>query len=129
VGARSHASDIHLEPKENYWQLRMRIDGTMVDVVRLQPEWGSRFGALVKVLCDLDIGQRNVIQEGRFSARVTGTTERRIDYRCSFAPSVAGQKLVIRLLDAAGAPLTIDDLTLPPAMLERLRLTISQDSG
>lgn len=132
LGVRSHASDIHLEPKENYWQLRMRVDGTMVDVVRLQSEWGGRFGALVKVLCDLDMAQRNVVQEGRFSARAPGNqavTERRIDYRCSFAPSVSGQKLVIRILDAVGAPLKIDDLNLPREMSDRLGITIEQDSG
>src|SRR5690606_10414543 len=130
---RSRATDIHLEPKNNYWLLRMRVDGNMVDVVRLTPEMGVRMSALVKVCSDVDIAQRNIIQEGHFSARVpaarSGGPLRRVDYRVSFAPSVFGQKLVIRILDTANAPLRIDDLELPGWMLEELRTAIEGDSG
>jgi general secretion pathway protein E len=130
---RSRATDIHLEPKNSYWLLRMRVDGNMVDVVRLAPEMGVRMSALVKVCSDVDIAQRNVIQEGHFSARVpaarAGGPLRRVDYRVSFAPSVFGQKLVIRILDTANAPLTINDLSLPKWMLEELRIAIEGDAG
>lgn len=130
---RSRATDIHLEPKNNYWLLRMRVDGNMVDMVRLTPELGVRMSALVKVLSDIDISQRNVIQEGHFSARVPadrpGGSLRRVDYRVSYAPSVYGQKLVIRILDTSNAPLKIDDLQLPEWMLKELRTAIEADSG
>ncbi len=130
---RSRATDIHLEPKNNYWLLRMRVDGNMVDVVRLTPDLGVKMSALVKVLSDIDISQRNMIQEGHFSSRVPAATPggplRRVDYRVSFAPSVFGQKLVIRILDTSNAPLKIDDLQLPQWMLEELRTAIEGDSG
>src|SRR5690606_18092244 len=129
----SRATDIHLEPKNNYWLLRMRVDGNMVDVVRLTPDLGVKVSALVKVLSDIDISQRNMIQEGHFSSRVPAATAggplRRVDYRVSFAPSVFGQKLVIRILDTSNAPLKIDDLQLPDWMLEELRTAIEADSG
>ncbi len=129
---RSRATDIHLEPKNSLWLLRMRVDGNMVDVVRLTPEMGVRMSALVKVCSDVDIAQRNIIQEGHFSARVPAGRsggQRRVDYRVSFAPSVFGQKLVMRILDTANAPLTIDDLSLPPWMLEEMRQAVAGDSG
>lgn len=130
---RSRATDIHFEPKNNYWLLRMRVDGNMVDIVRLTPELGVKVSALVKVLSDIDISQRNMIQEGHFSSRVpaerAGGPVRRVDYRVSYAPSVYGQKLVIRILDTSNAPLKIDDLQLPDWMLEELRTAIEADSG
>lgn len=130
---RSRATDIHFEPKNNFWLLRMRVDGNMVDVVRLAPDMGIKVSALVKVLSDIDISQRNMIQEGHFSSRVPperpGGPPRRVDYRVSYAPSVFGQKLVIRILDTSNAPLMIDDLQLPDWMLEELRTAIDADSG
>src|SRR4030095_4064699 len=73
--------------------------------------------------------------EGHYSARVPGQGPgtvggtRRVDYRVSFAPSVFGQKLVIRILDAAVAPVKIDNLMLPDWMEEELTRAIEQDAG
>ena len=126
VVTRSRATDIHMEPKGEYVQLRVRIDGSMVDVVRLPNEMGVKLTALVKVLCDIDMTQKSIVQEGHFASRVPG---RRIDYRVSFAPSVFGQKLVVRVLDTALAPLKITDLDLPAWMLREVAETIQQDQG
>src|SRR5207245_2903786 len=54
VCSRSRATDIHLEPKNEGYTLRTRVDGVMVDLTRLTREQGIRFGALVKVLCEID---------------------------------------------------------------------------
>src|SRR5439155_8211231 len=106
---RSRTTDIHLEPRQDWYQTRLRIDGTMVDVARLPNQVGHRLATLVKVLSDIDISQRNAIQEGHFSSRVPNPKRpdvaRRVDYRVSFAPAVFGQKLVVRILDTANAPL------------------------
>lgn len=126
IVARSRATDIHMEPKGELYQLRVRIDGSMVDVCRLPNEIGIKLTALVKILCDIDVTQKSIVQEGHFGARVPG---RRIDYRVSFAPSVFGQKLVIRVQDTALAPLRIQDLNLPDWMLKEVEQTIEQDSG
>jgi len=123
---RSRASDIHLEPKEDHWVVRIRMGGTMVDALKLNKELGMRVSALVKVLGDIDLTTKNQIQEGRFSARVPG---RRVDYRVSFAPSVFGQKLVLRILDIANAPLQLRDLQVPPEMIEDIKFSIQQDAG
>ena len=131
---RSRATDIHIEPKMEDVHVRIRVDGSMVDAVRLSKELGVKLLSAVKVICDIDISQRNIVQEGHFSARVpTKTkkelTERRVDYRVSFAPAMHGQKLVIRVLDEANAPLHIDDLQLPQKAREIIRRTSEQDAG
>lgn len=129
---RSRASDIHIEPKQEGTSCRLRIDGNMVDVMLVPSQIGIKITTLVKVLSDIDISQRNTIQEGHFSARVPTKkpgAKRRVDYRVSFAPALHGQKLVIRILDTANAPLRLGDLQLPTHMYASLGSAIRQDSG
>jgi general secretion pathway protein E len=131
---RSRATDIHVESKMDDVHVRIRVDGTMIDAVTLSKELGVKLLSAVKVLSDIDIAQRNIVQEGHFSARVPTKTkremiERRVDYRVSFAPAMHGQKLVVRVLDAANAPLHIDDLQLPAKAREIIRRTSEQDAG
>lgn len=135
ICARSRATDIHMEPKADAYQLRIRIDGLMVDVTRLPLDTGIRIAALVKVLSDIDISQRTIVQEGHFAAKLPGAQGgdsggfRRADYRVSFAPAVFGQKLVVRIFDAANAPLKVNDLQLPQWMLEAVRRELQKEAG
>jgi len=123
---RTRASDIHVEPKPDQFLVRVRIDGSMVDVARLKKDTGTRLCAVVKVLCDIDISQRSIIQEGHFSSRVP---DRRVDYRVSFTPSMHGQKLVVRVLDTANAPQYIWDLGLPEWMFKEIERAVRADQG
>ena len=130
--SRARATDIHVEPKGSDYVLRVRIDASMVEVCRLPNAIGSRLIALVKVLSEIDMTQKNSIQEGHFSARVPSarrTEQRRIDYRVSFAPSVFGQKLVVRVLDSSQSPLLIGALEMPPWMQHETEKIICQDAG
>jgi len=133
---RSRASDIHIEPKEKDFQIRVRVDGSMVEVVRLRKDLGIKLMAMVKVMADIDIAQRNIVQEGHFSARVpqlkaksSQRERRRVDYRVSFAPSVFGQKLVLRIQDSQTAPGSIDDLCMPQWMADEMAIVSGLDSG
>lgn len=123
---RTRASDIHVEPKPDHFLVRVRIDGSMVDVARLKKDTGTRLCAVVKVLCDIDISQRSIIQEGHFSSRVP---DRRVDYRVSLTPSMHGQKLVVRVLDTANAPQYIWDLGLPEWMFKDIERAVRADQG
>ena len=123
---RTRASDVHVEPKQDAVLVRARIDGTMTDIARLDPGMGQRLMSLVKILCDIDIAGRGNIQEGSFAARVP---DRRVDYRVSFSPSVAGQKLVIRVLDEANAPRYLWELDLPEPVFEELDKSMRRDAG
>jgi general secretion pathway protein E len=80
----------------------------------------------VKVLSDIDIAQRNIVQEGHFSTRVP---DRRVDYRVSFTPAMYGQKCVVRVLDAANAPRYMWDLGLPSWMFKDIDRTIRGEGG
>ncbi len=132
---RSRATDIHVEPKQDDVHVRIRVDGTMVDVVKLNKDLGTKLSSVVKILSDIDISQKNIVQEGHFSARVptraagSEAPERRVDYRVSFAPAMFGQKLVIRVLDTSNAPLHIDDLQLPARARAIIKKTSEQESG
>lgn len=131
---RSRATDIHLEPKSGDWQLRVRIDGNMVDLSRPNQQLGARISAMVKVLCDIDPTRKDLVQEGHFAATVpdpkASTPDgRRVDYRVSFVPSVFGQKMVIRVLDTANAPDRIHTLGLSPSMLRAVQETLENESG
>src|SRR5438094_493150 len=123
---RTRASDIHIEPKQDDYSVRIRTDGSMVDLVRLPKEVGVKVTSLIKILCDIDIAQKNIVQEGHYSARVA---ERRVDYRVSFAPAMFGQKCVIRILDTANTPYHVWDLQLPEWMFEEVQKACKADSG
>jgi general secretion pathway protein E len=130
--SRSRATDVHFEPKGEDYLLRMRVDGTMVEVCRLSKALGIRLLTLVKVLSEVDIAQKSSAQEGHFNSRINRSgpgAPARIDYRVSFAPSVFGQKLVIRVLDTSYAPLTVEALQLPPWIRAQVQKVIRQDSG
>jgi general secretion pathway protein E len=132
---RARASDIHIEPKQDETMVRIRVDGTMIDVVRLTNPYGQKIITIAKVICDVDIAQRDKVQEGHFSCQVPRDAMdaeeglRHVDYRCSFAPSVSGQKLVVRVLDASVAPVKIDNLGLPKWMRDTIAEAIEADSG
>jgi general secretion pathway protein E len=123
---RTRASDIHIEPKNDIYLVRVRIDGIMVDAAKLKKEMGIRLCAVIKVISDIDIAQKNIVQEGHFTTRVP---DRRVDYRVSFTPAMYGQKCVVRVLDAANAPRYLWDLGLPEWMFNDIDRTIRGDSG
>ena len=122
----ARATDLHVEPRQRDHQIRMRVDGMMVNVLAMHQEIASRILRVIKVLCDIDIAQTGAVQEGHFCLQCP---ERRIDYRVSFTPAMFGQKLVLRVLDLAHAPTHLRDLGLAPWMRNDIATVIRQDSG
>ena len=120
------ATDLHLEPKDAAFPVRVRVDGMMVHVLDMHPVIASRLMRLVKILCDMDIARSSTVQDGHFSVQAPG---RKIDYRVSFTPAMYGQKLVIRVLDQANAPTHLKDLGLQPWMAREVAQVIRQDQG
>ena len=123
---RTGASDIHLEPKPDGYDVRVRIDGTMIDLAHLARASGTKLAQLVKVLSDVDIAKKDSVQEGSFACRVT---DRRVDYRVSFTPGLYGQKLVVRVLDSANAPQYLWDLGLPDDQFKAMDRTVRRNEG
>ncbi|WP_428387460.1 ATPase, T2SS/T4P/T4SS family [Mucisphaera sp.] len=124
--ARTGASDIHVEPKAGSALVRLRIDGTMINITHLDDQATMQMISLVKVLCDIDISKRSVMQEGHLAAELP---DRRIDFRISFTPSRFGQKLVARVLDPHRCPSGLDDVFLPDQEHNAIRRAIARESG
>ena len=137
---RSHATDIHLEPRVDDFLLRIRMDGNLLDIVPFNRELGTRLTALVKILCELDTTQRSIVQEGHFAASTPVPPKpqaapnapdglRRVDYRVSFVPSLHGQKMVIRVFDTAHGPQLLADLHLPEVVAVEISEELTRDAG
>lgn len=128
---RTGASDIHIEPKAEKHIIRLRVDGIMVDAESMITATAGKVFGGIKVLSEIDIAQRQAIQEGHFSSILKSKRgkDRRVDYRVSFTPTMHGQKLVLRVLDMANAPQKLDQLHLPPWMLQDMRKTSKQSAG
>lgn len=106
--ARRGASDIHVEPAEQGWRMRLRIDGVLHETARPPAHLRDAFITRVKVLAGLDIAERRVPQDGRLRLAVApGKIE---DYRVSSLPTLFGEKLVLRRLEALPADLSLDAL-------------------
>ena len=123
---RARATDLHVEPRISDAYVRMRVDGYMVQAVKLSMSIQQRLLGMVKILCQIDTSRKNVVQDGHFSVSVKG---RRVDYRVSLTPAMQGQKLVIRVLDSAHAPSRLHELGLLPWMYEKLRTVAVRDAG
>src|SRR5262249_42344044 len=123
---RSRATDIHMEPRIEKANVRLRVDGYMLNAVDLSMSIYKRILGVIKILCQIDTSQKNVVQDGHFSVAVKG---KRVDFRISLTPSMQGQKLVIRVLDSSNAPSRLHELGLIPWMYEKLRVIATKDAG
>src|SRR5690606_24894285 len=90
------ASDIHIEPMENSIRIRFRIDGILHNIVNLPLETHSHIITRLKILGNMDIGEKRLPQDGRFEMEIMG---RNIDIRVSTINTIYGEKCVLRLLD------------------------------
>ncbi len=126
AASKARATDIHIEPKGDHSQVRMRVDGQMITVVDLPARVSELMYGLIKTASQIKLAARDAVQEGHFSSRFP---DRRVDYRVSFTPSVYGQKLVLRVLDTRGLPTSIGELGLVPYMVDRVRRVCEQDHG
>ena len=102
------ASDIHFEPYENEFRVRMRMDGMLRAMAKAPIKLHPRISARLKVMAQLDIAERRVPQDGRIKLNVSKT--RQMDFRVSTCPTLFGEKIVLRLLDGSAAKLGIDKL-------------------
>ena len=126
LAARSRATDIHIEPKENSVVLRIRVDGQMITITRIPIDVGRLMLGLIRTACHIKETGRDAIMDGHFSARFG---DRRVDYRASFTPAMQGQKLVLRVLDLRNSPCALAELGFNAHMLERIRSVCAASQG
>ncbi|MEX3764343.1 GspE/PulE family protein [Paraburkholderia phenoliruptrix] len=107
---RRNASDLHIEPAENSWRVRLRIDGVLHELAPPPAHLRDAFITRVKVLARMDIAERRIPQDGRL--RIATSPGRIEDYRVNSLPTLFGEKLVLRRLDALPTDLSLDSLGL-----------------
>lgn len=104
---RSNASDIHIEPREQFVQVRYRIDGVLKEVNRLPKNVLGALVSRIKILSNLKIDERRVPQDGRFKIKVAG---KQYALRVSTLPIADGEKVVMRILDESNQAVTLEQL-------------------
>jgi type IV pilus assembly protein PilB len=102
------ASDIHFEPYEKHYRIRLRQDGVLTEVAKPPVQTAMKVAARLKVMARLDIAERRIPQDGRIKMRLS--KNRAIDFRVNTCPTLFGEKVVCRLLDPSSAQLGIDAL-------------------
>ncbi len=105
---RKGASDIHFEPYETDYRVRLRIDGILKQVAKVPVKMSPRIAARLKVMSQLDIAEKRVPQDGRIKLNLSKSKQ--IDFRVSTLPTLFGEKIVLRVLDGGAAKLGIEKL-------------------
>lgn len=124
---RRNASDLHVEPEEHGWRVRLRIDGILHEIPRPPAHLRDAFITRVKVLARMDIAERRVPQDGRL--RLATSPGRVEDYRVNSLPTLFGEKLVLRRLDALPTDLSLDSLGLDPQQRQAVDAAIRAPHG
>ena len=120
------ASDVHIEPMESSLQVRVRVDGVLQVQTQADKRIGAALAQRLKLMAGLDISEKRLPQDGRFSVRVKEMT---VDVRMSTLPTVYGEAVVMRLLNQGAAMKRLDQIGMPADMLKRFREIIHRTTG
>jgi len=120
-------SDIHLEPYERFYRIRYRLDGQLMEVAQPPLAIKDKMASRIKVISKLDISEKRVPQDGRM--KLVLSKNRAIDFRVSTLPTLYGEKIVLRILDAAGVKLGIEALGYEPDQQQILLDAIKRPYG
>jgi type IV pilus assembly protein PilB len=121
-----HASDIHLEPREDTFNVRYRIDGVLHDAMQPPKQMEPAILSRVKIMSRMDIGERRLPQDGRITVRLPHGD---IDLRVSSLPTIFGESIVLRILDRSRVVLDLVQLGFEDDDLDRLRRVIRAPHG
>ncbi len=123
---RSSASDVHIEPRENHVVVRYRVDGVLREANKLPKRVQNALVSRIKILANLKIDERRAPQDGRFKIQVSGAV---YALRVSTLPISEGEKVVMRILNESGKPITLEELGYWGHSLETLNKAITQPHG
>ncbi len=126
LGIRDHASDLHFEPFESEFKIRIRADGVLYEMVPPPRHLAFAITTRIKVMADLDIAERRVPQDGRIRLNVGGHP---VDLRVSVLPTMFGESVVCRILDRSVVMLDMGMVGLEPEMLRDFRKVIQRPNG
>jgi type IV pilus assembly protein PilB len=126
-GIRSGASDLHIEPYETSYRIRVRSDGILKEIARPPLALAARVAARLKIMAQMDIAERRLPQDGRIKMKLSPT--RSVDFRVNTLPTLWGEKLVLRILDASNARIGIEALGFEQAQSEMYLHALQQAQG
>ncbi|WP_421870774.1 type IV-A pilus assembly ATPase PilB [Motiliproteus sp.] len=124
---KSGSSDIHFEPYEKSYRIRFRTDGILREVAKPPVNLTPRLAARLKVMSQMDISERRIPQDGRIKMKISKTKS--IDFRVNTLPTLWGEKIVLRILDASSAQMGIDALGYEPDQKDSYLKTLEQPQG
>ncbi len=123
---RDKASDIHFEPYEDQFRIRYRIDGALYEMAPPPRHLAIPVISRVKVLSSMNIAERRVPQDGRIKMTIAG---RPVDLRVSSLPTQFGESVVLRVLDKSVVNLDLENLSMPPDILDSVRKIVRRPNG
>jgi type IV pilus assembly protein PilB len=126
LAIREHASDLHFEPFENEFKIRIRSDGVLYEMVPPPRHLAFAITTRVKVMADLNIAERRLPQDGRIRLTVGGHP---VDLRVSVLPTMFGESVVMRILDRSVVMLDLNAVGLPDGILTAFREVIRKPNG
>jgi type IV pilus assembly protein PilB len=121
------SSDLHFEPYEKVFRVRLRTDGILHEVAKPPTHLAGRIAARLKVMASLDISERRRPQDGRIKLRIS--KNRAIDFRVNTLPTLWGEKIVMRILDPTSAQMGIDALGYEPEQKALYLEALSKPQG
>jgi len=121
------ASDIHFEPYEKTYRVRLRIDGVLREVAKPPVGMSPKLCARIKVMSRMDTAEKRVPQDGRIKLKIS--KNKAIDFRVNTCPTLFGEKIVLRILDPSSAKLGIDVLGYEPEQKERYLKALANPYG
>ncbi len=126
AAAGKQASDVHIEQQARGTLVRIRVDGVLRELTRIPPAVRTSVISRIKILCDMDIAERRMPQDGRLLARIG---EAQYDLRVSTLPTQYGEKINIRLLDPTAVQVRFEELGFPPEQGAALRRLLTLPQG
>lgn len=126
IAIRDHASDLHFEPFESEFKIRIRADGILYEMVPPPRHLAFAITTRIKVMADLDIAERRMPQDGRIRLTVGGHP---VDLRVSVLPTMFGESVVMRILDRSVVMLDLGVVGMPTGILQGFREVIRRPNG
>jgi type IV pilus assembly protein PilB len=126
LAIKDQASDIHFEPFEDEFKIRVKADGVLYEMVPPPRHLANAIVTRIKVMSNLDIAERRLPQDGRIELNVGGNT---VDLRVSVLPTLFGESVVMRVLDRTVVQLDLNKIGIDPGTLSRLRTIIRKPNG
>ena len=123
---KARASDSHIEPGEDRLRIRLRVDGALQEQLIEGKRVAAALVTRLKLMCGLDIAEKRLPQDGRFSVRVL---DGGVDVRLATMPTTFGESVVMRLLNQSTALLSLEQLGMPESTEARFRRLVERSSG